>query len=185
MQTQYIAAWKSGVAVRWRSLTWSEYRQFKQQMTYGSPVEVYIDLYRAVLLEGPDLVDASAGIVDFVGRSMLETNPFGGEYLDIAHALNAKRSSQTYLDTARALVAGLFHYSFEEIDTWDADTFFQRVAQAEFLAGRPIDPEDPAIAIAEAEAKKDPTKRRPPPRRQKKPLTQAQQMVADRVQGRA
>ena len=185
MQTQYIAAWKSGVAVRWRSLTWSEYRQFKQQLTYSSPVEVYIDLYRAVLLEGPDVVDAAAGIVDFVGRSMLETNPFGGEYLDIAHALIVKRASQTYLDTARALVAGLFHYSFEEIDTWDADIFFLRVAQAEFLAGRALDPEDPAIAIAEAEAAKDPTKKRRPPQRPKKDLTRAQQMVLDRVQGRA
>ena len=183
MQTEYIAAWKSGIALRWRSLTWSEYRQFKQQLTYSSPVEVYIDLYRAVLLEGPDVVDAPAGIVDFVGRSMLETNPFGGEYADIAHALAAKRSVMSYLDTARALVAGLFHYSFEDIDTWDADTFFMRVAQAEFLAGRPLDPEDPAAAAAEAEAAKDPTKRRAP-RRQKKELTRAQQMVLDRVQGR-
>jgi len=100
-QTQYIAAWKSGVAVRWRGLTWVEFRQFTQQMAYSSPIEVYIDLYRAVLLDGPDVLSAPAGIVDYVGRTMLETNPFNGEYENIKHALDVKRSTQSYLDHAR------------------------------------------------------------------------------------
>ncbi|MGD0042089.1 MAG: hypothetical protein ABSE84_17080 [Isosphaeraceae bacterium] len=182
-QTQYIAAWKSGVAVRWRGLTWTEFRQFTQQMAYSSPIEVYIDLYRAVLLDGPDVLSAPAGIVDYVGRTMLETNPFNGEYLNIKHALDVKRSTQSYLDHARALVAGIFRYTFEEIDTWDVDTFFDRVAKAEFIAGKAIEPEDPVAAAKAAADAKDPTK--PKPRRQKRPMTEAQKVAWERVQERS
>lgn len=177
-QTQYIAAWKSSTAVRWRGLSWSEYRRFTEQMTIDRPMEVYLDLYRAVLLEGPPAELATAGVVSFIGRSMLETNPFGGRYDDIAHALTVKRNTQTYLDNARALVAGIFRYTFEEIDTWDADIFFDRVAKAEFLAGKTIEPIDPKEVAKQKEAAKTP----PKPQRPKKQLTPGQQVALERVQ---
>ena len=182
MQTQYIAAWKSGVTIRWRGLSWSEFRKFTQQMTIYSPLEVYIDLYRALLLDGPDVLDAPAGVVEYVGRTMLETNPFNGEYPNVKHALEAKRASQSYLDVARAVVAGIFRYTFEEIDTWDADTFFDRVAKAELIAGKPIEPEDPVAAAEAEQAAKDPN--RPKPRRPKKQMTDAQKLSWERVQER-
>ncbi len=178
MATEYIAAWKSGSGVRWRGLSWGEYRRFSERLAIESPIGVYIDLYRAVLIEGPMVEDAPAGIVEFVAKTMLETNPFNGQYKDIAHALQAKRSAQNYLDHAKALVAGLFRYTFEEIDTWDADTFFDRVAKAEFLAGRPIDPIDPEEAAREAQAAR--TSQARPPQVPKKPLTDAQKLVLQR-----
>lgn len=178
--TQYLARWKSGVSVVWRGLTWAEYRQYTQRLTFESPMEVYIDLYRALLVEGPDITEAPAGVVDFIARSMLETNPFSGEYQYVKHALDARRNVQDWLAHAKALVAGVFRYTFEEIDSWDADTFFDRVAKAEFLAGKRLDPEDPQVIAAAAETAKAPGHPKPGPR-QKKPLTQAQQLVLDRV----
>jgi hypothetical protein len=63
------------------------------------------------------------------------------------------------------------------------DTFFDRVAKAEFIAGKAIEPEDPvAVAKAAADAK-DPTK--PKPRRQKRPMTDAQKVAWERVQERS
>lgn len=181
MQTQYIAAWKSGTAVRWRGLTWSEFSQFTHRLTFESPIEVYLDLYRALLLEGPDPEYATAGSVEYVAKTMLETNPFGGKYEDVVHALHTKRGVQTYLENAKALVAGIFRYTFEEIDTWDADTFFDRVAKAEFLAGKKLEPEDPAVIAASLKAAKDPN-RKPPPR-PKKQMTDGQKLAWERVQG--
>lgn len=49
----------------------------------------------------------------------------------------------TYLETARTLVAGTFRYRFEEIDEWDQGTFFKRLAAAEFLVGKNLEPADP------------------------------------------
>lgn len=179
MATQYIAAWKDGTAVVWKGLSWAEYRTFSRRLQAESPIEVYIDLYRALVVEGPDVGEAPAGVVEFVAKSMLETNPFGGQFPDIQHALTVRRDAQDYLQNAKALVAGIFRYTFEEIDTWDADTFFDRVAKAEFLAGKTLDPENPAEVAAALEAKR--SGKQPPQRRKKKPLTEAQQMVLDRV----
>lgn len=135
-----------------------------------------MDLYRALLIEGPSVEEAPAGIVEYVSKSMLETNPFGGKYEDVKHALNAKRQSQDYLENAKALIAGLFRYTFEEIDTWDVDTFFDRLAKAEFLSGKKLEPEDPNKAEAEA---KQPPGQQP---RKKKPMTEGQKLSWERVQ---
>jgi hypothetical protein len=179
--TQYIAAWKSGASVRWRGVSGSEYRQFTQNLSYQSPLEVYIDLYRAVLLDGPDVEEAPAGIVEFIGKSMLETNPFSGRYDYIKFALDSSRQNQTYMEHGKALIAGLFRYTFEEIDSWDADTFFDRLAKAEFIAGKQLEPEDPKAAEAAAASAKNP-RGQPPPRRPKKPLTAGQQLALERRQ---
>lgn len=183
-QTQYVAGWKSGVAVSWRAITWAEYRQFTQSMTHKLPMEVYIDLYRAVLLEGPDITEAPAGVVEFVGKAMLARNPFGGQFDDIKHAVDLKRNSQDFLENAKTLIAGLFRYTFEEIDQWDADTFFDRYAKAEFLSGKQLDPvkmPTPEELAAAAAAKKRPKERPKPP---KKEMTEGQKLAWERVQAR-
>jgi hypothetical protein len=180
-QTQYIAAWKSGTAVHWRGLTWAEFNQFSQQLTFKRPMEVYIDLYRALLLEGPEVTDAPAGIVEYVAKTMLETNPFGGRYEDIAYALRTKRNSQSYLENAKALVAGIFRYTFEDIATWDADTFFDRVAKAEFLSGKQLEPADPN---AKPEVSTNPGIPGQPPPRKRKELTPGQKISLERLEQR-
>jgi hypothetical protein len=172
--TQYIAQWASGIVVRWRALTWGEYRQFKEQIL-TRPVGVTADIYRAVLLEGPAFDDSPAGVADFVARHVLDGSAFSGDYKTVARALQESRGQleQRYLLSAKAMIAHLFRYTFEEIDEWDADLFFQRLAQAEFIAGRPLDPAAPQTADTKTKAQ---------PRR---PLNKAQAMVLDRARNKA
>jgi hypothetical protein len=42
------------------------------------------------------------------------------------------------------LIAGTFRYSFEDIESWDAEVFFKRLAAAEFLVNRTLEPADPS-----------------------------------------
>lgn len=178
----FEAYWPSGQAVRWRTLSWKEFQKFRslQLQHPNSSMEVYLALYRAVCLEGPLPEEVSAGIVDYIGEQCLDRNPFNGRYEDVSLALAVKRDSMEYLGHARALVAGLFHYSFEEIDTWDADLFFERLAQAEFLSGRSLAPEDP-----DAEAKPGvPGPKDQAQKIRKKELTATQQLAMERVRDR-
>lgn len=169
--TQYIARWASGFSVRWRALTWAEYRQFKQRALLR-PIGVDSDIYRAVVLEGPPLDDCPAGIASYIAKHVLAGNPFSGRFEDVAKSLIEKRAAieQNYLLSAKAMISHLLHCSFEEIDKWDADTFFMRLAQAEFIAGKQLQPADPKSKTD------DPKQKRP-----KRPLNSAQSLVVNRV----
>jgi hypothetical protein len=179
--TAFVAQWPSGRWVKFRSLTWAEYREFEPRLRNPDlAANVYLDVYRRVFLSGEDWRTSTAGMVEYVGRVLTEQNPFNGRYHDVARALELKRIEfkQDYLQAAKAVVASIFHYSFEEIDRWDPETFFERLAQAEYITGRKIEPVDP-------NAKKKKT--RPgeeKPERRSKPLSDAQRMVLDRVNER-
>jgi hypothetical protein len=176
----FQAQWESGRVAKWRSLTWAEYKQFEHQLTYDCPASVHCDVYRAVLIEGPSLDEgpelyrAPAGLVEFVARSLLDNNPFNGQYQDVKRAVDMKRQErrQDYLQTCKAVIAGIFRYTFEEMDKWDAEKFFEMVAAAEFVSGRKLEPGDP-------EAPKGGKRQA-----QKRPLTEGQRQVIDRVQQR-
>jgi hypothetical protein len=140
-------------------------------------MEVYIDLYRALVIEGPSAEFIKAGPVEFIGKSMLELNPFNGHYPDVKRVLEVKRAElgNSYLEGCKAILASLFHYTFEEIDTWDAETFFERVAKAEFVVNKPIEPQDPTPVV---DKNKGAAPKAPP--RPKRQLTPAQEMVMER-----
>lgn len=172
---EFIAEWDSGRRVRWRSLTWAEYKNFSARLRYECPAGVYADLYRAVLLQGPPLdgdpvYQAPAGLVDWIARAMLEENPFNGEYKHVKRAVEMKRTElkSDFLEAGKAIIAGLFRYTFEEIEQWDAETFFERLAAAEFVSGRKIEPGNP-------------DKKKGKKKVEQKQLTAAQQQVIDRV----
>lgn len=160
----FKAEWESGRQVSWRSLSWKEYKRFEAQLRYESAAKVYLDVYATALVEGPPAYEANAvyaapaGLVEWVGKFLLENDPFGGQYQSVRYALDLKRRElqSNYLATARAIVAAIFHYSFEEIDTWDSETFFERVAAAEAVSGHKIEPGDPA-AQKKKPARKPPT----------------------------
>jgi hypothetical protein len=166
--TQYIAQWASGLKLRWRALTWQEYRQMQSRI-YTRPVGVFVDIYRAVLLEGPPPETCPAGIADFVAKHVLANNPFSGKFQDVARAIKVGREelASDFLLSAKAMVSHLFHYPFEEIEKWDADLFFLRLAQAEFIAGKSLEPSDPKAPVVTD-----------PKRANKRPLNPAQAMVA-------
>ena len=205
--TAFVAQWPSGRWVKFRSLTWAEYREFEPRLRNPDlAAGVFLDIYRRVFLSGEDWRTATAGMVEYVGRVLTAQNPFNGRYTDVARALELKRVEfkQDYLQAAKAVIASIFRYSFEEIDRWDPETFFERLAQAEYITGRKIEPVDPNKKKKTKPGEEKPqrhskplsdaqrmvldrvTERKggTPAERQKKPLTDAQQMVIDRVRER-
>lgn len=161
--------------VIWRALTWKEYKHFQMMFDPNCPMDTYLQVFKTVVVacpwEKPDLIPA--GIVEQVARQQLDDNPFSGTFKTIASALTYKRMQLygSYLELARAVVAGTFRMPFEQLDEMDPDTFFMRLAQAEFINGSPLDPANP-------EEEKDPKKKQPRPKRA---LTMAQQMAKERV----
>lgn len=199
--TKFFARWPSGREVTFRSLTWAEFQTFERALRHRSPADVYLSVYRAVVLEGPPEADLTAGIVEFVGRTLTDHNPFNGKYEDVKRALDLKRGElrQDYLVAAKAVIASLFQVSLAEINSWDAEQFFEYVAMAEFVSGRKLEPGEPArpaatrppssLPVPERQPQTQPLERgrdRDQPTeapRLRRPLTAAQQIVVDRVRG--
>jgi hypothetical protein len=173
--------------VKWRSLTWAEFKKFDRQLDYDCPASVYCDVYRAVVLDGPPLdgdpvYQAPAGLVEWIARALLDSNPFNGEYKDVKRALEMKRVElkSSWLNSAKSIIAGIFRYTFEEIEQWDAEMFFERLASAEFVSGRKLEPGDPDKLDAQHPGKK-PGHPEGPPKPAKRELSPAQQKVVNRV----
>jgi hypothetical protein len=173
--TQFVAVWPDGISVRWRSLGWGEFRHFRMLLQQGGG-GVSIEIYKSVLLDGPAIEAAPAGVVVFIAQHVMQNNPFSGDYKALAAGLVDGRSEvkSRYLLTARALVSHIFNYSFEDIDKWDSDIFMRRLAMAEFITGKPLDPVNPEDKDKKA-ANKLPKIR---------PLTPGQAAVIDRVRNR-
>jgi hypothetical protein len=142
---KFFARWPSGREVVFRSLSWAEFQKYEHELQYRRPMEVYLDIYRAVVLQGPSDRDVTGGIVEYIGRAMVDHNPFNGKYEDIKRALELKRGALqgNYLVAAQAVISSLFQIPVETIATWDSEKFFEYVAMAEFVSGRKLEPGDP------------------------------------------
>jgi hypothetical protein len=129
--------------VRWRSLTREECRRIAALP--GTDIARWCAVYEACRVEGPSLEEVPAGIVAWIGKQQFENNPFFGGFESIRNALYQARHrvESSWYASARAVLASTFRYSFEEIDGWPPEIFFERVAQAEMLTGVPLEPADP------------------------------------------
>lgn len=139
-----IATWPSGTRVVWRPLTWAE---FKKARSYKGPEAVQaLELYRLCKLEGPAPEFLPAGPMLWIRKYELEQSPFTGDFTKLSSQLQKSRDdvSNSYLIAAQALIVAMFRIPFSEVEGWDADTFLRRLAQAEFIAGKPLDPINPA-----------------------------------------
>lgn len=137
--TEYEAFWPSGVHVKWRGLTWKEFRTLRQHP--GPEAATFLEVYRLCRRLGPPISLVTAGVVSFVGRHQLsnENTVFGGDFRPIQNSLERYRKElmTNYLEAARSSIAGILHIPFPEIDEMDSDTFMQRVAQVEFVLQLP------------------------------------------------
>lgn len=179
--SQYIARWGEYV-VAWRNLTYGEYRKFKpryESSPFQEPMEIALDIYSLVRIEGPTPQFISAGILSFICKQQMLNNPFSGKYEDIETAIDMARRVVTgdYLLSAKALIAATLNYKPEEIDSWDANTFFIRLAQTEVANGRTFDPVNPNVL-------KD-SKGNPVAPKIKKSLSSTQQKALDRVRSQS
>lgn len=146
--TQYYAKWRDGFEVVWRNLTWAEYNRFKDRFdssAFAEPAELALEIYKLVRIDGPDPKFVPAGIPGYICKQQMIDNPFSGEYNPVANAVGLARQAVTgnFLLCAKALIASSLHYRLDEIDQWDPNTFFIRLAQAELVLGRPIEPVNP------------------------------------------
>lgn len=172
----YYAQWPDGFEVTWRNLTWAEYRKFKdafESSPFSEPMDVSLDIYELVRIKGPVPKAVPAGIAAFICKQQMINNPFSGRYKEVTAALEMARRVvvSDYLLSTKAIVASTFNYTLEEIDTWDVDKFFVRLAQAEIINGKPLEPQDPTIP---KDSKGKPIKLI------KRTLTPAQQKAIDR-----
>ena len=137
------------VVVIWRNLNWSEYKYVTSRR--ASIRSSYVETYRICLIEGPTVETATAGIITWIARQQLIANGFEGTYDALNPAIEQGRSTlaSSYITAARAVVAWAFRYSFEEIDKWDSPTFFERLAQAEYILGKPLVLKNPYTAAEE------------------------------------
>lgn len=145
----YKAIWRSRtevpafVSVAWRDLTLGEIERYMARSAHERIV--FCDIYETCLIEGPSLEKVPAGIVVWIAKQQLEQNPLSGKFRPLVNALlrARERVQSSWFVSAKAIVAATFRYTFEEIDGWSPDVFFERVAQAERLTGVPLEPMDP------------------------------------------
>ena len=158
MAVVFKATWPStgdpqGTSVLWRALNWKEFKDFTEkcghlELTTFSPMSLYMEVYEKVVVAGPHPRAVTAGMATNVALHQLRNNPFSGDIDAVVHKLVEKRNwiKSNYLESCRAVVAATFHIPFETMDTWDADTLFERVVQAEHAVGVQWNPSDPRVA---------------------------------------
>ena len=168
------ATWPDGISVVFRSLSWGEFR--KVQSLQGSPAEKALEVYKCCLVEGPTVERIPAGIMMWVYQTEMTQSPFAGSFQALSVPLQEIRNTVTnnYLLCAQAMIASVFKIPFTEMDTWDSDTFFTRLAQAEFVSGVPLNPVDPSVPV---------DKKGRPMKKLKKQLTTAQALAIDKKYG--
>jgi hypothetical protein len=174
----YVARWPDGFQVQWRNLTWKEYKTFKyryDRSIFSKPMDIAMDIYKQVYINGPHPTYVPAGIPLFICTQQMQNNPFSGRYEDLAPALRLARNvvANDYLLSAKAMIAVTLNYKPEEMDNWDPNTFFERLAQAEIATGKNFELVDPRATTTNA-----------PPQTIKKPLTTAQQKAIERTKER-
>jgi hypothetical protein len=147
MATVYRAKWWVGdelITFLWRSLTRKQYRHISSLP--GADYLRYAAVYRTSLFAGPQMDHVPAGIVAWIGAYELANNPFSGSVASIQKHKDAGTEwCNGYLNAASALISFAFGYKFEEIDEWDASTFFRRLAQAEYIMNKPLEIVDPKV----------------------------------------
>lgn len=165
------ATWPGGISVTFRSLTWGEFR--KAQSLLGPPAEKALEVYKLIVVDGPGVDRIPAGIMLWVYQTELTKSPFAGSFQALSLPLQKYREKVTgnYLLSAQAMIASVFKVPFLEMDSWDSDTFFTRLAQAEFVSGVPLNPVDPSAPVG---------KDGKPLRKLKQSLTGAQQLAVER-----
>jgi hypothetical protein len=168
------ATWPDGISVTFRSLTWGEYRDV--QSLQGPPAEKALEVYHLCIIDGPTPERVPAGIMMWLFQNEITRSPFTGSFQAISVPLQKFREKVTgnYLLSAQAMIASVFKIPFETMDNWDSNTFFTRLAQAEFVSGVPLNPIDPNSPV---------NKQGQPMRKLKKQLTPAQMIATERKYG--
>jgi hypothetical protein len=137
------------------------------------------------MLEGPPADLALAGTMHWLGYYLIDQSPFQGtpELITKFSGMARQAFQGSFLESARALIAGTFRYTFEDIDSWDQETFFLRLAGAEFLVGKHLDPSEKKSSSSSPDSPaEDPMERMI--REQKQAKQTKAQFLRKKVEGR-
>lgn len=144
MIKEYVSQFPDGTHVRWRPLTWCEYKALTKQFGDLQGVARWLLFEAAAALcvldvEGPDGQDtwseAFAGTIAIVGSQILEESGFDPSLEKINSRLNHYRAvvENNFWESALAVVSHAFHYKTEELDTWTLDKLSYHIVLAEQL----------------------------------------------------
>jgi hypothetical protein len=170
--------------IRWKELTWAEHKKFQDSLSYKSPMAVVNDIYRAVVIIGPNYQEITAGIAEFIANQVFGLSAFTGDFNTLDIKLNQARQTldDNFLLSAQAVISGIFGYKFEEINLWDEETFLLRLAQAEFVAGKPL--QMGRQVEEEQDQNQNQIVKNSNQQKEKRELSKAQRMVIDRMNGK-
>ena len=139
----YQGTWPGGTQIRFRTLSWKEFNRLRA-ITPKSLRN--LEVYKACLLAGPSPETVPAGVPAWIGIEQIDRSPFADQFKILQQYLQLGRGwlGSSYISQAQALVAGTLHYTIEQVEDMDPEVFFKRLAAAEMLMGKSLDPADPA-----------------------------------------
>lgn len=156
MERVYVTEFPDGTLIRWKPLSWSEYRQLVRD--YGHLLDkgavawhMFDAIGRLCILDqqqGGEDVDYDAlyaGAVWVVAQTVLQISGFLNEPDSIRNSLGAARASiyGDWYEEVKGYLLHLFRVTEDEIDAWPREKFMRYVARAELLMGKEIPVEDP------------------------------------------
>lgn len=152
----YVTEFPDGTLIRWKPLSWSEYRTLTRDYGHlaekGAAVWLMFDaIGRLCILDQAqagrevEYDDLFAGVVWTVAQKILELSGFINEAGAIRDALGQARATVygDWYEEVKGYVMAAFRVTEEEIDSWTRDKFLRYVARAEIILGREIPVEDP------------------------------------------
>lgn len=150
---EYATEFPDGTLIRWRPLTWVEFKDLKKQYKYvlekGGVAEWLLLEAAASLcilgmvqddepINNPD--DLYAGVVSVVGRAILEETGFFSSPDLIEKKRNQARAEYLtdWYEEAKSYIMFLFRISERQINNWDNEKFMEYVVRAETILGQPF-----------------------------------------------
>jgi hypothetical protein len=156
MDTEYLTRFPDGTLVRWKPLTWEEYRYLVK--TFGESLEgaagwLLCEAAAALCILDHDQdgqqVEPSelyAGTVYTVGREIIELTGFVPTVENVRNSLAKAREKVTsdWYESALAIVCATFRLDEEVVRKFTHRKFMEFCARVEIVTGQPMSVVDPA-----------------------------------------
>jgi hypothetical protein len=158
MAKVYVTSFPDGSIVRWKPLTWDEYRGLVRE--HGDPLGLdgaaawSFHHDAAVLcvldqLQDDDEVsfeELYAGTINTVGTQIVQHTGFTGTVNEVKSSLGAARARlrSSFYESAKAYVRVAFRLSEQEIGAMDRDTLMDHLSMVEIATGQEVAIEDPS-----------------------------------------
>lgn len=173
MAEEYVTRFPDGTLVRWKPLSWDEYRRLTKvfgETTEGAAGWLLCEAACGCCLLDYQQSDQSnndelyAGTVYTVGRQVIELTGFIPSIDNVRKGLAEARArvQSDWFETAMALVCSVFKKDEEEVRGWTFKKFMDYCARIEVVTGRPLPVDDGSEATPQQRFATGPDGRRIP-----------------------